>query len=367
MSLVSGNRLYQTLGNLKVNPLVGIAVPDFETSNVLYLTGTASILIGSEASSLLAHSNLAIKITISSSRFVKSGLSFQGTPQEYSPYNPPVRHLLTEREPHVSESRSNTHATLSDREVLTPTINRYTFTLTGENLDWQPGQHITLDFEPELGLGYSHMREDDPQSLNDDFVRTFTISNEPASSRSEGVKTVQITARKNGPATSFLAKHNLRVPLEIPVLGFGGEASFWLPTATAANGASAPVYIAGGVGITPLLAQAKAVLAAGVSLTVVWSLNKVDVELAMDAFEQVDGLARATTLHVTGGELDDETVKKLQEKSVLGVKSGRIDAESLKGLTGKGNKFYLCAGPKLLMGLQEWLDGEDIVWEDFGY
>jgi ferredoxin-NADP reductase len=365
LSLVSGNRLYQTLGNLKVSPLVGIAVPDFETSNVLYITGTANILIGSEASSLLTHSNLAVQINVTSSRFVKSGLPFKGIPLEYSPYNPPVRHLLTEQVPHVSESRSNTNATLSDREVLTPTINRYTFTLTGENIDWQPGQHITLDFEPEIGLGYSHMREDDPQSLNDDFVRTFTISNEPQEG-SDGLKKVQITARKSGPATSFLARHNLRVPLEIPVLGFGGEASFRLPTTTA-NGASAPVYIAGGVGITPLLAQAKAVLAAGVPLSVVWSLNKFDVNLAIDAFERVDGLARVTTLHVTGGELDGETVTKLQEKGVLQVKSSRIDAKCLEELKGKGNKFYLCAGPKLLLGLQRWLDGEDIVWEDFGY
>lgn len=36
--LVSGNRLYQTLGNLKLNPRVGITIPDFETSDVLYVS-----------------------------------------------------------------------------------------------------------------------------------------------------------------------------------------------------------------------------------------------------------------------------------------------------------------------------------------
>lgn len=34
----SGNRLYQTLGNLQVNPRIGIAIPDFETSDVLYVS-----------------------------------------------------------------------------------------------------------------------------------------------------------------------------------------------------------------------------------------------------------------------------------------------------------------------------------------
>lgn len=33
----SGNRLYQTLGNLQVNPLAGLVFPDFESSDVLYV------------------------------------------------------------------------------------------------------------------------------------------------------------------------------------------------------------------------------------------------------------------------------------------------------------------------------------------
>lgn len=370
---VSGNRLYQTLGNLKMNPLVGIAIPDFDTSNVLYLTGTASILIGEAASSLLARTNLAVQINVTSSLFVKSGLPFKGIPMEYSPYNPPVRHLLSERDPLIApESRPNdVVATLTSREALTPTINRYTFTLSqqrssSDKLSWQPGQHITLDFEPELGLGYSHMREDDPQSLNDDLVRTFTISSPP--NDQEQAK-IEITARKLGPATSFLARHNPRAPLDIPVLGFGGEPSFQLPTTTA-NGARTPVYVAGGVGITPLLAQARAVLAAGVPLKVLWSLSRYDAGLALDSFARIDGLAAATTLHVTGGgstlDDDNETLDKIRAAGA-NVVAGRIEEASLVDLRGKGNKFYLCAGPALLKGLQGWLDGEEVVWEDFGY
>lgn len=34
---VSGNRLYQTLGNLQINPKIGITVPNYETSDVLYV------------------------------------------------------------------------------------------------------------------------------------------------------------------------------------------------------------------------------------------------------------------------------------------------------------------------------------------
>ena len=34
----SGNRLYQTLGNLQARPLIGIVVPDFETSDALFVS-----------------------------------------------------------------------------------------------------------------------------------------------------------------------------------------------------------------------------------------------------------------------------------------------------------------------------------------
>lgn len=35
----SGNRLYQTLGNLVETPQAGFVFPDFSTGDVLYLTG----------------------------------------------------------------------------------------------------------------------------------------------------------------------------------------------------------------------------------------------------------------------------------------------------------------------------------------
>ncbi|PNH50067.1 hypothetical protein VD0003_g7101, partial [Verticillium dahliae] len=81
----SGNRLYQTLGNLQANPLVGITIPDFDTSDA---TGTATILTGDAADALLPHTRLAVKITLTSALLVKGGLPMRATsPQvDYSPY-----------------------------------------------------------------------------------------------------------------------------------------------------------------------------------------------------------------------------------------------------------------------------------------
>ncbi|KAK7409006.1 hypothetical protein QQX98_008825 [Neonectria punicea] len=354
----SGNRLYQTLGNFKVNPLVGMMIPDFDTADVLYLTGSASILVGEEASSLLARTQLAVKISVTAASYVKCGLPFRGSVLEYSPYNPPVRHLLSEQDTHMASSgnsQSSLSANLVKREVLTPSVNRFTFRLSSGDAapQWHAGQYVTLNFEPELGSGYSHMRDEDPQSLNDDYVRTFTVSSLPGSSE------VQITARKHGPVTNFLWKHNLRVPLDIPVLGFGGEEAFRIPLDSRAP---RPVFIAAGVGITPLLAQAQAVLDAGVSLKLLWTLRGEDAPLAVDTFAKIPALAAATTLFVTGQAYQKQVAQMGTEVEMRRI--GREDVEKLKG---RRRHFFHCTGPGLLAALGSWLEGEEVVWEDFGY
>ncbi|EXK33379.1 hypothetical protein FOMG_12075 [Fusarium oxysporum f. sp. melonis 26406] len=357
----SGNRLYQTLGNFRVNPLVGIAIPDYNTANVLYATGSASILVGDEASSYLARTKLAVKISITAAKFVKSGLPFRGALGEYSPYNPPVRHLLSEHDAHIADASSNgITASLTKREVLTPSIDRYTFELSSTQPinAWHAGQYITLDFEQEVSSGYSHMADHDPQSINDDYVRTFTVSSPP-----ENSKEVQITTRKHGPVTNFLRKHNPRVPLEIPVIGFGGEEGFRIPLES--NG-SQSVFIAAGVGITPVLAQAPAVLQHKAPFALLWTLRYEDLPLATDTFSRIPGLSNVTTLFVTGQRDKVDLLEEVEQAGTRVVKR-RITADDVERFKGQNARFFLCTAPALLAALEGWLLGEKVVWEDFGY
>ncbi|KAF6523833.1 hypothetical protein HZS61_012332 [Fusarium oxysporum f. sp. conglutinans] len=357
----SGNRLYQTLGNFRVNPLVGIAIPDYNTANVLYATGSASILVGDEASSYLARTKLAVKILITAAKFVKSGLPFRGALGEYSPYNPPVRHLLSEHDAHIADASSNgITASLTKREVLTPSIDRYTFELSSTQPinAWHAGQYITLDFEQEVSSGYSHMADHDPQSINDDYIRTFTVS-----SPQENSKEVQITTRKHGPVTNFLRKHNPRVPLEIPVIGFGGEEGFRIPLES--NG-SQSVFIAAGVGITPVLAQAPAVLQHKAPFALLWTLRYEDLPLATDTFSRIPGLSNVTTLFVTGQRDKVDLLEEVEQAGTRVVKR-RITADDVERFKGQNARFFLCTAPALLAALEGWLLGEKVVWEDFGY
>ncbi|KAF7529790.1 hypothetical protein PCG10_006121 [Penicillium crustosum] len=162
--------------------------------NVLYFTGWSDILAGKDAA-ILPISNLAVRVTIAAAIFVENGLGFRGEAGDSSPYN------------------------LS---------------------------YAALSFEDELNMGYSHMRDDDPTSLNDDYVQTFTVSSYPG--RDIPPDQFEIMVRRHGPVTRYLSQVNERACLEIPLKGFGG--SFTIST-----GKSIAPYVAGGIGITPLLVQ----------------------------------------------------------------------------------------------------------------
>ncbi|KAL8392909.1 hypothetical protein RB595_002919 [Gaeumannomyces hyphopodioides] len=389
----SGNRLYQSLGNLHLDPRVGVAVPDFASSDVLYLAGTTRLLVGAESAALLPHTKLAVRIDVTAARLVRDGLPFRGDVVDFSPYNPPARRLADEVAAAGSGGSGSGGvgtATLKTREVLSPTVSRLTFSLRRDDdgtataaaarpplPPWGPGQHVTLDFSAELDMGYSHMREEDPQSLNDDYVRTFTVSSPPPADGPP--EEFQITVRRHGPATGLLARWNTRVPLELPVLGFGGGGGAGLEIPIGAAGAAATaVFVATGVGITPLLAQAGRILqqqqgdgagAVASRLWVLWSLRAEDVPFALDSFRRIPGLAGVTRLFVTGKAQDGAQTDELAGLGAA-VVQGRFSKNELLAaglIEGTPRKYYVCTGPEAAKTIAGWLEKEDVVTESFQY
>lgn len=405
----SGNRLFQTLGNIKSDPVVGITFPDFETGDILYLTGRAEILARADATSMIPHSKLAVRVRVEAARFVKDGLPFRGQLLDQSPYNPPVRRLAHEISGAESGSTDNVDAdgrpvgkataTLIRAHHLTPTISRYTFRLAPDlstpqsNAEfqqlepWRAGQHVTLDFSATLDRGWSHMRDHDPRSLNDDYIRTFTISS-PALPTREALEALEectagtehrgplsevefdVTVRRNGPVTSLLAKWNPGAPLSATVLGFGGEEE--VRYAEVANGSRTDddiIVVAAGVGITPLMAQAQPVLDSGRRMRILWSLKADDLPLAVDVLEKVDGLGAVTELFVTRS-VDGKQNAEIDRIRRLGtvVRTRRIQKNDVltKSTAGR-RRFYVCTGSGLRRSVLEWTAGEYLRFEKFDY
>jgi ferredoxin-NADP reductase len=357
----SGNRLYQTLGNLQTTPLAGLVFPDFDTGSVLYVTGSTEILVGNDAAALMPRSNLAIKITLTDTRLVERGLSFRGVPFESSPYNPDVRLLVTEGNIVAKiQSRTTNAAKLIRQTRITPSISRFRFALSNAG-QYKPGQWVAMDFSKELDIGYSHMRDDDPRSLNDDYVRTFTVSSAPTDAGPVSHDEFEITIRKVGAVTSFLFNQSARSSLNVPVQGFGGDFQIGSP-----KGEELVPFIAGGVGITPLLPQL-AMLDVS-KLRLFWTLRVDDVKFALDVLSTNPQLRLVTTVFFTTGKgITDDLEESLSTLDDWKVQHHmrRITSEDL--LTVNAQTWYICAGGGLKKVLLQWLHGRTVIFEDFNF
>lgn len=356
----SGNRLYQTLGNLAVYPKAGLCIPDFETGDCLYLSGTTEILVGSAAEEFLPHSNLCVKFFVVALRLVEHALPFRGVLGEKSIYHPRVRRLAVERFAASAASagelqqQQQQQATLLHQTKLTPTISRFRFRLHQPNTTtsptpastYQPGQYITLDFSSHLNIGYSHMRDDDPRSLNDDFVRTFTVSGfyqhqqqqqqdqqhqqqqqQEQEALGECGDEFEITIRKvvGGVVTNFLwgfgggdddelyqreneyKREKEGEKLVIDVKGFGGEFTIFQQegeeqhqhqqdesknslTPTKTEKEKRRIFIAAGIGITPIipfLSTSSSSSSLDLNLKILWTVKMEDLAFVWDVVGKV--------------------------------------------------------------------------------
>ena len=199
------------------------------------------------------------------------------------------------------------------------------------------------------------MRDDDPKSLNDDFLRTFTVSSRQVSL--DGHDQFEITIRKVGVVTDHLFKFNVRSELEVPLQGFGGD--FIIEQSEGESVA----FVAGGVGITPLLAQAQD-LDLG-RLRLFWTNRADDIPLVTDTFARIPGLAQASMIFITGNvDAESEDWKKLLASGAK-LEKRRMTVEDVGAYS--ASRWYLCTGTAFRATLLKWLEGRTVVFEDFNY
>ncbi|OTA00981.1 hypothetical protein A9Z42_0012910 [Trichoderma parareesei] len=263
----SGNRFMSSLGNVEKSKQVALTIVSFTTGDVLYLTGTAEHLVGPDALAVMVkHASVTVMKT-TGFIFVRDALPVRqqfGSEVERSPYSPKVKYLVEEPEGQANAIGSH-KAKLTSATQLSHDLAVFRFSVTTkpgvDPIKIRPGQAVALDFMDWIGPpAYQHMANSAPGSVNDDRVRTWTVS---SAHEDEDVTWFDITMRrmKGGAVTGalfdVLERHSLNKyerPIAITedvvaeVVGVTGD--FFLGPDDVNM-----LWVAGGIGITPFLSM----------------------------------------------------------------------------------------------------------------
>ncbi|KAJ3251133.1 hypothetical protein HK103_002620 [Boothiomyces macroporosus] len=242
----SGNRFFQSLGNIQSDGAAGLVIPDFETGDMLHVTGSARNVFGKEADSIMPRMSLITIIEIQKAILIKGGLNLCLVGNEVlSPYNPPIRLLRNEMKA-TEIFESGTPISLVKIEKLSSKISTFTFTYPSSLNDQScvPGSYGIIDFSHIFIHQYQHMNNANPKLVNDDSIRTWTVSH-----FDKQKKQFSVTVKLAGRISRFL--HSLKQPVldGIYLKGFGGEFSCFPDVP------QKMVWFAAGVGITPFMSM----------------------------------------------------------------------------------------------------------------
>lgn len=271
LTLSTGNRLMTSLGNIECTPLASLTFVDFTTGDILYLTGTAQNIVGTEAHDIMPFQNAITLIRTTGIVFVHDALPIrqkEGTLINTSPYTPPVRLLAEEASMSLFQEDNRPEATLAKIDIRSHDVATFTWE-SSQDLNILPGQAIILDCSSFLGTRqYQHMAPMNPISVNDDRIRTWTVSS--ASIGPTRSFSITLRLKIGGALTTALftiAQKLLEMreellddtrPLNLSVKIAGITGSFTLPSPPPPPSTSLPitrnlVWFAGGIGITPFL------------------------------------------------------------------------------------------------------------------
>ncbi|CAF2139880.1 unnamed protein product [Rotaria magnacalcarata] len=352
----SGNRFYQSLGNIESDRVAGVAFPNFTTGDMLHVTGIAANIYDDEAERIMPCVTLFTRIRLNGYVWIKEALNLKLlAPEQYSPYNPPVRYLATElNRMGRSVESANSGATLVDIKTLTHHISRFTFELE-EEVSFKPGGYVIFDFAHFFQQVYSHMNNNNSQNINDDYVRTWTISSSPSfdpmTNAFQATNKISCTIKHKpkGVISSLLHSRSddQQPPLHVKFVGIEGEFTCFgqfnqVPQKL--------LFIAGGIGFTPFLSMFE-----GLSQ----SKQKIDIAVLFagrgDEINLLKGFISSPI--VTSISIFDSTsVNAPTESGSLKVYNRRMQSSDFINVSDVTNRHaYICGPAQFMVDTGSWL------------
>ena len=274
----------------------------------------------------------------------------------------------------------------------------------GRKMEVEPGQAVIMDFAPLIGpQQYVHMAPYKPSSVNDDRMRTWTVSSSASllsANQGGGKGTFEITVKEKpgGAVTGALfaitrklqqirpelLKDARGMGLKIGIVGVVGD--FVLPDG---SGAKKMLWIAGGIGVTPFLAMLNGL---GTKASDDADDGGYDIHLILSTREPAVVLhllstAMSSLCAGAGSSRHQFTLDVFSHKSIPAVDGpesiilrrheGRPDQDILQRIVIEGNakdrKVYVCGPPafeKIVFRALRRVDGVDagrVKREGFGY
>jgi len=235
----TGNFFFMTLGNLQLNPRAGVLFIDFDTGDLLTLTGTAEVVWGGDELKAFDGAERAWRLRIESGWRLREALPLRWAFRDWSPHSAitgtwaeaaarrEVQRLAQTWRPYrvsriVDESAviRSFHLAAADGHAVPPFL---------------AGQHLPIRLKTAAG---------------DELHRTYTISQAPSD---DGLR---LSVRRDGAASRHLHEH-VQVGDLVEALGPRGQFTI---DATLRRPA---VLIGAGVGITPMVAFAQHLVTEG--------------------------------------------------------------------------------------------------------
>ncbi|KAL4894286.1 hypothetical protein BDV59DRAFT_192627 [Aspergillus ambiguus] len=355
----SGNRFMSSLGNIEASGLVGLTIVSFTTGDILYLTGTAKNLVGQPALEVMTRHAALTSVNVTGFVFVRDALPVRqqdGTPVERSPYSPKVKYLVEETGAQSRDSKEH-KAKLQEAVQVSSDLAVFKFQVISKpgvgGLRIRPGQAIVLDFMDWIGPPqYQHMEDSAPHSINDDRVRTWTVS---SAHEERNATCFELTMRemKGGAVTGALfdclrkdrsAQLGQRIVFDTPVVAdiVGVTGDFFMDR----NRLDA-LWVAGGIGITPFLAMLRALAERGsaaegnVMLVIATREPNIMLHMMRPSLERIAPTVRIDIAIFTHDpEFDFGHLKPNQH---ICVHRGRVVPELWKDIP-RGKDIFIC-GP----------------------
>ncbi|CAD5371777.1 putative Nitric oxide dioxygenase [Rubrivivax sp. A210] len=330
----TGNFFFMTLGNLQINPRAGVLFIDFETGDLLTLTGTAEVVWSGDELKDFDGAERAWRFRMQAGWRLRGALPLRWAFRDFSPNS-----TLTGTWAAAEGRREARRLAQTWRPYRVARIDDESRVIRSFHLEpadghavpaFQAGQHLPIRLKAAKG---EHLH------------RTYTLSQAPSD---EGLR---LSIKREGVASSHLHDH-VRVGDVLEALGPRGQFTI---DATLRRPA---VLIGAGVGITPMVAFARHLVAEGFRNRRTRPVHLIQVarDEALRAFgAELQALAQraqgAMALHVV---LDHGAGAAQAALEV--VHKGPLTMALLKSLLPfDDHEFFLCGPPGFMQALYDGL------------